>query len=63
MSIDQQIDQLIKPAAQSLSEVVFYEISLFGQGFPVIVMWLVAAALFFTAYLGFINIRLSLIHI
>ena len=57
MSIDQQIDQLIKPLAQGLSEVVFYEIPLFGQGFPIIVMWLVAAALFFTAYLGFINIR------
>jgi AGCS family alanine or glycine:cation symporter len=52
MSIDQQIDRLIKPLAQGLSEVVFYEIPLFGQGFPIIVMWLVAAALFFTAYLG-----------
>lgn len=57
MSLDQQIDQLIKPIAQSLSDIVFYQISVFGQGFPLIVLWLVTAAVFFTAYLGFINIR------
>ena len=57
MSLDQQIDQLIKPIAQGLSDIVFYQISVFGQGFPLIVLWLVTAAVFFTAYLGFINIR------
>ena len=57
MPLDQQIDQLIKPIAQSLSDIVFYQISVFGQGFPLIVLWLVTAAVFFTAYLGFINIR------
>jgi len=53
MSLDQQIDQLIKPIAQGLSDIVFYQISVFGQGFPLIVLWLVTAAVFFTAYLGF----------
>jgi AGCS family alanine or glycine:cation symporter len=57
MSLDQQIDQLIKPIAQCLSDIVFYQISVFEQGFPLIVLWLVTAAVFFTAYLGFINIR------
>ena len=57
MSLDQQIDLLIKPIAQGLSDIVFYQISVFGQGFPLIVLWLVTAAVFFTAYLGFINIR------
>ncbi|MFB0995781.1 MAG: alanine:cation symporter family protein, partial [Porticoccaceae bacterium] len=57
MSLDQQIDQLIKPLAEGLSDIVFYQISIFGQGFPLIVLWLVTAAVFFTGYLGFINIR------
>ena len=57
MSLDQQIDRLIKPLAEGLSDIVFYQISVFGQGFPLIVLWLVTAAVFFTGYLGFINIR------
>jgi AGCS family alanine or glycine:cation symporter len=57
MSLDQQIDQLIKPIAQCLSDIVFYQISVFEQGFPLIVLWLVTAAVFFTVYLGFINIH------
>jgi AGCS family alanine or glycine:cation symporter len=57
MSLDQNIDALIRPLAQNLSDIVFYQISIFDQGFPLIVLWLVAAAVFFTGYLGFINIR------
>jgi len=57
VSLDQQIDRLIKPLAEGLSDIVFYQISVFGQGFPLIVLWLVTAAVFFTGYLGFINIR------
>ena len=57
MSLDQQIDQLLKPLTESLSDIVFYQINIFGQNFPLIVLWLVAAAIFFTGYLGFINVR------
>ena len=57
MSLDQQIDQLINPLAEGLSDIIFYQINIFGQGFPLIVLWLVSAAVFFTCYLGFINIR------
>ena len=57
MSLDQQIDQLINPLARGLSDIIFYQINIFGQGFPLIVLWLVSAAVFFTCYLGFINIR------
>jgi AGCS family alanine or glycine:cation symporter len=35
----------------------FFEINFFGQMAPIIVLWLVIAALFFTVYLGFINLR------
>ena len=57
MSLDQQIDQLLKPLTETLSDIVFYQINIFGQNFPLIVLWLVAAAIFFTGYLGFINVR------
>lgn len=63
---DQQVEALIRPLANALSNSVFYPIELFGQPFPLIVLWLAAAALFFTLYMGFINIRgfgLALRHV
>ena len=56
-SFDQQVESVIRPLANSLASVVFYKISLFGQPFPLIVLWLAVAAIFFTLYMGFINIR------
>ena len=56
-SFDQQVEALVRPLANALSSVVFYRVDLFGQPFPLIVLWLAIAALFFTFYLGFINIR------
>ena len=57
MSIDQQVETFVRPLTDALSSVVFYPIKLFGQDFPLIVLWLTIAAVFFTLYLGFINIR------
>ena len=54
---DQRVESLVRPLSDALSAVVFYRIDLFGQPFPLIVLWLAVAALFFTFYLGFINIR------
>jgi AGCS family alanine or glycine:cation symporter len=56
-SFDEQVESLVRPLANALSSVVFYRVDLFGQPFPLIVLWLAVAALFFTFYLGFINIR------
>ncbi len=55
--IDESIDSAIAPAASLLSDFIFYKISLFETQAPAIVIWLVCAALFFTLYLGFINLR------
>ncbi len=55
--IDQQVEALVRPLANALSAFVFFKVDLFGQPFPLIVLWLAVAALFFTFYLGFINIR------
>ena len=56
-SIDQTVELWVGPLAATLSSIVFFEINFFGQMAPVIVLWLVIAALFFTVYLGFINLR------
>jgi AGCS family alanine or glycine:cation symporter len=56
-SFDQQVEALVRPLANGLASVVFYKINLFGQPFPLIVLWLAVAALFFTFYFGFLNIR------
>ena len=56
-SFDQQVEGLVRPLANGLANIVFYKVGLFGQPFPLIVLWLAIAAVFFTFYMGFINIR------
>ncbi len=56
-SIDEAVESIVGPITKALSSAVFFEINFFGQAMPLIVLWLVTAGLFFTIYLGFINIR------
>ena len=56
-TFDQQVEALVRPLANGLADIVFFKVSLFGQPFPLIVLWLAVAALFFTFYMGFLNIR------
>ncbi|MFP5021320.1 alanine/glycine:cation symporter family protein [Pseudonocardia phyllosphaerae] len=56
-SIENAIDAVFDPLASGLSDVVFYEISLFGVSFPWIVAWLVLAGVIFTIYFGFVQFR------
>ena len=57
--VDAAIDRIVTPLSDALSAVIFYEIPIpfAGQGIPFIVLWLVVAALFFTFYFRFINVR------
>ena len=57
MRIDETIDQAFAPIADFSASIVFYGVPFMGQDVKLILIWLVAAALFFTVYLGFINIR------
>ncbi|MDG1164783.1 MAG: alanine/glycine:cation symporter family protein [Porticoccaceae bacterium] len=57
MSIDAQLEAWVRPLAQGLSDMVFYPIHIFNQDFPLIVLWLAIAALWFTCYLGLVNFR------
>jgi alanine or glycine:cation symporter, AGCS family len=55
--IDDRINAVIGPVADALSSVIFFSAPVAGAELPLIVVWLIAAALFFTVYLGFINVR------
>lgn len=46
------VEQIFAPIADFLSSVVFYEIPIFG-GLPIIIMWLMAGAIFTTVWLRF----------
>ncbi|MFK7843240.1 MAG: alanine/glycine:cation symporter family protein [Sphingorhabdus sp.] len=56
-SIDTQINNAVQPLTDSLASFIFYSVPLAGADVPLIVMWLIFGAIFFTVYLGFINIR------
>ncbi len=55
--IDQIINQSMQPVANAVSGFIFFKVSLFGAELPLIVLWLISAACFFTVYLGFLNLR------
>lgn len=57
-SVDEKIDAAIGPAADFISSIIFYELRLTDTiAIPLILIWLLVGALFFTFYLGFINFR------
>ncbi len=57
MGIDKIIDTAFEPVANAVASVIFYSVSLLGLEIKLVLVWMVAAALFFTVYLGFINVR------
>ena len=57
LSPDQWVETHLGPIAEALSSVVFYAVSIAGTQVPLIVVWTTVAALFFTVYLRFINVR------
>jgi alanine or glycine:cation symporter, AGCS family len=56
-SIDERIQETLGPIADRVTSIVFYGVPVGGVEVRLIVVWLIAAALFFTVYLGFLNIR------
>ncbi len=55
--IDQAIDRAIAPIAERVASFIFYSVEIGGADVPLIVVWLMLGGLFFTVYLGFLNIR------
>jgi len=56
-SIDQAINDSFKPVAAWLSKIIFVSIPIAGSEAPIVVLLLVGCGLFFTFYMGFINLR------
>ena len=57
-SIDDILNNIFEPVSSFVSGIIFYAEPLSGYNVELILLWLVAAALFFTVYLGFINVKL-----
>ncbi len=55
--VDQRIDEAVKPYADAVSGFIFSSIPIAGVPFPFVLVWLIAAAFFFTIYFRFVNLR------
>ncbi|EAP76029.1 Na(+)-linked D-alanine glycine permease [Roseovarius nubinhibens ISM] len=55
--IDDAINNFTAPIATVIGQIVFFKITIAGAELPLVVLWLVAGAVFFTFYMGFVNIR------
>ena len=56
-TIDETINEAFKPIASAFNDLVFYSIPVGESQLPLIVVWLIAGAFYFTFYLKLINIR------
>ncbi len=55
--IDEAINAVTAPIASFIGSMVFFSLPIFGANLPLVVLWLVIGAVFFTIYMGFINLR------
>ena len=54
--LDDTINEAVQPLTDALSAFIFYSVPIGGADVPLIVCWLILGAIFFTVYLGFINL-------
>ena len=59
ISIDDQINNIVSPISDTVSNLVFFTIPTPFEGvfIPFIVLWLIISAIFFTFYFKFVNVR------
>ena len=57
MTVDEAINQVMRPLTDLISQFIFYAVPVGGAELPLIVAWLIWGGVFFTLYLGFINVR------
>ncbi|WP_261663054.1 alanine/glycine:cation symporter family protein [Deinococcus sp. Marseille-Q6407] len=57
LSLDERINQAVRPIGEWVSSVIFYSVPVGGTELPLIVAWLVLASLVCTVALGFVNLR------
>lgn len=57
MGIDTAINQFFAPISEVALNTVLYSVDIGGHDIRLLVVWFMAAAIFFTLYLGFVNFR------
>jgi hypothetical protein len=55
--IDQTINDAFTVVSTAVQDVIFYSVTIAGATFPLVVAWLALAAIIFTIYYRFINLR------
>jgi AGCS family alanine or glycine:cation symporter len=53
---DAAINDALRPAADAVAGFIFFKIEIFGAKLPLIVLWLLSAAAFFTVYFRFLSL-------
>ena len=56
-TIDESVNEFLSPVSNLVAGTVFYSVNLGDFSFPLIVVWLIVAALYCTFYFRFINIK------
>ena len=56
-TLDARISAAVQPFSDAIAGVIFYSVTIAGQSFPLIVGWLIIAALVFTLTFRFIQLR------
>ncbi len=52
-SFAERIDNALTPVSDFVSSIIFYSVDFFGVSLPLVVIWLIAAAIILTVSLGF----------
>ncbi|MGE0184083.1 MAG: alanine/glycine:cation symporter family protein [Parvularculaceae bacterium] len=55
-TLAEQIDIAVAPISRAVNSVIFFAVDIFGVSVPLVVIWLIAAAIIFTFSLRFINL-------
>jgi AGCS family alanine or glycine:cation symporter len=55
MNVDESINEVFTPVSDAIQSVIFYSVSVGGAELPLIVLWLIVAAVLFTIYFGVIQ--------
>ncbi len=55
--VDDKINEILSPVSDTITSIVFYSVTLGNYSIPIIVVWLIIAAIFCTIYFNFVNIR------
>lgn len=51
-NVDAEIEKYVTPVSDKISSVIFFPVTIMGVDIPVIILWILAAGLFFTIYLN-----------